>query len=87
MTPRQRKRVTSGAYFKGAPPTLCELRQKLQAVRCRRRHQPRRRPLAKIRLGSPAPATDNENPAQGMGFGRRLSGVPKSLGGTLGWGV
>jgi len=29
----------------------------------------------------------NENPAQGMGFGRRLSGVPKSLGGTLGWGV
>src|SRR5262245_25548247 len=28
----------------------------------------------------------NENPAQGMGFGRRLSGVPKSLGGTLGWG-
>jgi len=25
----------------------------------------------------------NENPAQGMGFGRRLSGVPKSLGGTF----
>jgi len=39
-----------------------------------------------MRLGSPAPATGNENPAQGMGFGRRLSGVPKSLGGTLGWG-
>jgi len=33
------------------------------------------------------PATGNENPAQGMGFGRRLSGVPKSLGGTLGLGV
>jgi len=28
----------------------------------------------------------HENPAQGMGFGRRLSGVPKSLGGTLGLG-
>jgi len=41
----------------------------------------------KAKLGSPAPATGNENPAQGMGFGRRLSGVPKSLGGTLGWGV
>src|SRR5215472_17484591 len=35
----------------------CMVTQPLaQAVRCRRRHQPRRPPLAKIRPGSPAPA-------------------------------
>jgi hypothetical protein len=28
----------------------------LDALFCRRRHQPRRPPLAKIRLGSPAPS-------------------------------
>jgi len=28
----------------------------IQAIFCRRRHQPRRPPLAKIRPGSPAPA-------------------------------
>ena len=34
---------------------VCELRRQAQAIFCRRRHQPRRPPLPKIRPGSPAP--------------------------------
>jgi hypothetical protein len=45
-----------------------------QAVRCRRRHQPRRPPLAKIRPGRPAPAR-----GAGTGVGSARTSVKSSL--------
>jgi hypothetical protein len=56
----------------------CDLRVQMstrrQAVFCRRRHQPRRPPLAKIRPGSPAPTIGPGTGTPGM----KVSGpVPK----------
>jgi hypothetical protein len=40
----------------GPPPTMCgDFMPEAQAIFCRRRHQARRPPLAKIRPGTPAP--------------------------------
>src|SRR5262245_30911970 len=42
----------------------------VQAVLCRRRHQPRRPPLAKTKPGTPAPATGPGTPTGGRLSGR-----------------
>src|SRR6266478_6500987 len=43
------------AIVRQSPAATKDVRIAFQAIRCRRRHQPRRPPLAKIKPGSPAP--------------------------------
>jgi hypothetical protein len=52
----------------------------VQAIFCRRRHQPRSPPLTKIRPGSPAPATGDE-PSPRARARAPTERVPKSPGG------
>jgi hypothetical protein len=61
------------------------LRGNVQAIFCRRRHQPRRPPQAKIRPGSPAPAMGPGTAADTLQIPGMLLARPK-FGGKLGLG-